>query len=180
MVLGFGLFVRLDPYSSNIEIILTQIVAGLGTGLSNLSPLLALQAHISSKDTAAASATMGFVRNLSAAISVVIGGVMFQNGMQAQGSRLKEELGASVAEQFSGKEAAANIMKLTDLTALQSIVVRAAYATSLRRMWILYTCTAATALLASAFLGKKVLSTVHEKPILGVQKENQPESTELR
>jgi low affinity Fe/Cu permease len=172
MVLAFGLFIHLDASSATVEIILFQIIAGIGTGFSYSGPLLALQAQISAKDNATATSTYGFIRNLSMAISVVIGGVVFQNGMASQASVLTEKLGDSIASKLSGKEAAANVLSLNELNEVQKTVARAAYATSLRKMWILFTCTAACGLIVSAFVSKKVLSKVHEETKTGLETED--------
>ncbi len=47
-----------------------------------MAPLIALQVLTASGDIATATATMMFMRQLSTAISVVIGGVISQNQMQ--------------------------------------------------------------------------------------------------
>jgi low affinity Fe/Cu permease len=119
-----------------------------------LGPLLALQAQISVKDSATATSTFGFIRNLSMAISVVIGGVVFQNGMASQASMLKEQLGQSIAAKLSGKEAAANVLSLNTLDSAQKTVALAAYASSLRMMWILFTSTAGCRLIVSSLSRK--------------------------
>ena len=172
MVLSFGLFIHLDVHSTTVEIILFQIMAGIGTGLSYSGPLLALQAQTSAKDNATATSTYGFIRNLSMAISVVVGGVVFQNGMASQASVLKEKLGESIVSRLSGKEAAANVLSLNALDEAQKAVTRAAYAVSLRKVWILFTCTAACALVASIFVSKEVLSKVHEESKTGLEMED--------
>ena len=143
--------------------VLFQIVAGVGTGLSYSGPLLALQAQISAKDNATATSTFGFIRNLSMAISVVIGGVVFQNGMASQASMLKGQLRQSIAAKLSGKEAAANVLSLNTLDSVQKTAARAAYASSLRMMWILFISTAGCGLIVTSFVIKKVLSKVHEE-----------------
>lgn len=172
MVLAFGLLIHLDAFSSTAEIMLLQIIAGIGTGLSYSGPLLALQAQISTTDNATATSTYGFIRNLSMAISVVIGGVVFQNGMACQAPMLKEKLGETIAAKLSGKEAAANVLSLNALDGAQRSVARAAYATSLSKMWILFTCTAACGLVVSAFVSKTVLSKVHEEAKTGLEKDD--------
>lgn len=141
MVLGFSLLIRLNPFSSTLYIILTQIIAGVGTGLSYPGPLLALQTQMPAQESAVASSTMGFLRSLSTAISVVISGVMFQNGMQSQSSYLGQNLGKDLAELFSGKDAAVNVNVIAGLSDVKKDIVRAAYAAGLKRVWILFTCT---------------------------------------
>lgn len=82
MTLGFGLFIDLLSHANWVRIIIFQIIAGLGTGPNFLSPLIALQTLVAPEDNAVATATFLFVRQLSTAISVVIGAVIFQNQMK--------------------------------------------------------------------------------------------------
>jgi hypothetical protein len=171
MTLAFGLFVHLDVSSTTVEIIPFQVLAGIGTGFSYSGPLLALQAQNPAKDNATVTSTYGFIRNLSMAISVVIGGVVFQNEIASQASILKAKLGSAIAEKLSGKEAAANVLSLSVLDETQKSVARAAYASSLRKMWILFTCTAACGFIISVFISKKALSKVHEETKTGLEKE---------
>lgn len=171
MTLGFGLFIHLSATSGTTQIVLFQILAGTGAGIAFTSPLIALQSQISVRDNATATSTFGFIRNLAAAISVVLGGVVFQNGIQSQATELTTVLGAEVAARFSGKNAAANVLVLNTLGTAQKLVVREAYALSLRKMWILYACTSAAGLVASAFIGRIPLSVVHEEATLGLESE---------
>lgn len=141
LVLGSGLLIHLTSHSSAVEITLIQIVTGCGAGLSYSGPLLALQAHVDGEDTATATATLGFARNMATAVAVVVGGVVFQNGMESQAAVLKAGLGEALAGMFSGKEAAANVVNVKGLDEVQRVLVKAAYAASLRRVWVLFTCT---------------------------------------
>ena len=177
MVLAFGLFIHIDVVSTTLELVIFQIIAGVGTGTCYSSPLIALQAQANPEDTATVTSTWGFVRNLSNAISVVIGGVVFQNGMESQAGFLAEKLGKSIAMRLSGKNAAANVLMLKDLSEAQGYIARSAYATSLKQMWIVFTCTATCALIASAFIRKNVLSEVHQESRMGLHKEGGTKST---
>lgn len=169
MSVGFGMFIHLDAHSSSTETTLLQIIAGMGTGLSYTGPLLSLQAQVDSKDNATATSTWGFIRNLAQAISVVIGGVLFQNGMEAQSSTLRSQLGDSLAAKLSGKEAAANVMALPGLDLRMKEIASNAYASALKRMWILFACTAVASLTASLFLERKVLRRDHQVVEIGLR-----------
>lgn len=79
--LGFGLFINLQPYKSWPRIIIFQIIAALGIGPNFQAPLIAMQTNVTPSDIATGTATFGFTRNLSTAMSVVIGGVIIQNQM---------------------------------------------------------------------------------------------------
>lgn len=159
--LGFGLFITLNISTSLPKIIVIEIVAGLGIGLVFQPLLIAFQSLVDQNDMATATSLYGFVRSLSTAVSVVVGGVVFQNQMQAQSERMLTALPSSVAQMFLGNAAAANVPLIRNLTAAQSTVVRDSYARSLSSMWILYCSTAALGLLISTFISKARLSTEH-------------------
>ncbi|KAI9698407.1 MAG: hypothetical protein M1836_003987 [Candelina mexicana] len=171
MTLGFGLFINLDANSSWAKIILFQIVAGLGVGPNFQSPLIALQTLVPPKDIATATATFGFTRNLATSISVVIGGVVFQNGMETRSAELRASLGPSTAAQLSGGTAGANVMVVQSLSPARREIARMAFAGSLKIMWILYVCLAAAGLVASAFIGKHILSKEHQETKTGLEDE---------
>ncbi|KAJ6157735.1 Efflux pump dotC [Penicillium chermesinum] len=65
MTLGWGLFIDLKPYPSWPRIIIYQLIGGIGVGPNFQAPLVALQSNIRPSDTATATATFGFVRQLS-------------------------------------------------------------------------------------------------------------------
>lgn len=157
VTLGFGLFIYLDSDFSLAQIVVFQVIAGIGVGLVFQSPLIALQSLIEPEQVATATATFGFVRNVGCAISVVLGGVVFQNGMQSQSESLRLALGSPIAEDFSGGSAGANVGLLSTLQPAQLQVVRDAYAKSLRGIWILYTCIAGVGLLVSLLITKQKL-----------------------
>jgi hypothetical protein len=134
-------------------------------------PLIALQSVVSNEDVAGATALFGFVRSFSTSVSVVIGGLVFQNVMETRSGTLKNELSPAKAELFSGKNAAANVDIISTLNEAEQVVVKKAFATSLSRMWILYACVAAVGLVLSFGINRKVL----EKHSEG--EKNQPRNT---
>lgn len=172
LTLGFGLLIDLDASSPLSKVIAYQIVAGLGSGLMFEPPLIAIQAHVSQDDTSTATATFGFVRNMGTAISVVVGGVIFQNGMQLRASGLTMAgLPADVVEQFSGSRAAANVVLIGQISdSNQKMAVKEAFAWSLRNPWILYTCVSVFGLVATGFVGRKELSREHVETKTGIKK----------
>jgi hypothetical protein len=101
------------------------------------APLIALQTGIQARDNATATSTFGFIRQPSTAISVVIGGVVFQNGMESHSNSLKAEVGSIVASLFTGKEAAGNVLLIQGLGEAEKMAVRKVFAASLKQMWIL-------------------------------------------
>lgn len=182
MTIGNGLYINLDVDSSIGEIVGYQILSGLGAGFLFQTPIIAIQATVSQEDTATATATLGFIRNMATAFSIVIGGVVFQNSMgERQGSLLASGMSASLAAQMSGDSAAASIESIKDITdPAQLAAVREAFAWSLRNMWILYTCMSAVGILFSAFILKSKLNKEHVETKTGLNHEKTPVSEELR
>jgi hypothetical protein len=127
---------------------------------------------ISQEDTAAATATFGFIRNLATSMSIVIGGVVFQNSMSLREAELlAAQLPQDLAMALAGPSATANVITIRDIKdPLQQLVVKEAFAESLRNMWILYTCMAACGLLASVFITKQVLSQEHTETETGIKR----------
>jgi len=171
MTVGVGLFVDLPNGRDWSRIIPFQIIAGLGIGPNFQAPLIALQTNVQPRDIATATATFGFVRNLATSISVVIGGVIFQNGMMKREGTLRAALGQHLASQIGGGGAgsAAGIVK--DLPEPLRHIATGVYVDSLRTMWIFYVAISACGLVAAAFIGKNKLTTTHEVQKTGLAEE---------
>jgi len=113
MVLGNGLYVLFSASTSIARIVGFQIITGFGQGLISEAPLIAVQALASQDDTATTTSTFGFTRSLSAALSVVICGVIFQNSMDLKAASLSlppVNLPKNVTDALAGGHAAANVM----------------------------------------------------------------------
>ncbi|KAL3438668.1 major facilitator superfamily domain-containing protein [Aspergillus tetrazonus] len=180
VLLGTGLFIDYSTSTSLGKIIGYQIISGFGCGLLFFPPLLALQSNIPTKDTATATATFGFVRNVAMALSVVLGGVVFQNSMGLKRGLLEDAgLSSALQEDFTGAEAAANALAVKDITdSLQREAVEMAFAWSIRNIWILYTALAAVGLVASFFITKRQLSKEHVETKTGL-KEKEKNTAEV-
>ncbi|KAJ5669499.1 Efflux pump dotC [Penicillium macrosclerotiorum] len=182
MTIGNGLYIHLGVGSSLGEIVGYQIIGGVGAGFLFQTPIIAIQAMVSQEETATATATLGFIRNMATACSIVLGGVVFQNSMsEMKGSLLASGMSESLAEQMSGSSAAANIeiiKEITNVTQLQA--VREAFAWSTRNMWILYTCMSAIGLLASGFIAKAHLNKEHVETITGLSQEKRSAVTDAQ
>lgn len=152
MTLGFGLFINLSPHSSGAKIIIYQIIAGLGIWPNFQAPLIALQSAIQSCDIATATATFSFTRMLSSAVSIVVGGVIFQSELERRGIRISGPGGA-----------------LGNVESIHSSELRSQYAIALQRMWILYVCTSASGLVTALFIRRKKLSREHEETRTGLE-----------
>ncbi|KAK1776913.1 major facilitator superfamily-domain-containing protein [Copromyces sp. CBS 386.78] len=168
MTLGFGLFIDLEARPNWAKIILYQIVAGIGVGPNFQAPLIALQTTVPGRDVAAATGTFGFIRQLSTSISVVIGGVVFQNRMEKQHDRLVQELGPDNASLLTGGSAASNVGRLASLPPDQRQIAREAYFNALRVMYIVYVAFSALGLFISLFVGSRTLSKEHEEHKTGL------------
>lgn len=123
------------------------------------------------RDIATATATFGFVRNLGSAISVVVGGVVFNNQMKLKQPELAAALGAQRASAFGGGSAGANVGLIQALPADQKFVARKAFGDSLSTMWILYVAFAAAGLVVSFLIGRNKLDKQHEETKTGLEVE---------
>ncbi|KAI8624062.1 MFS general substrate transporter [Xylariaceae sp. FL1651] len=168
LTLGFGLFIDLGSPVNWAKLVLYQIIAGIGVGPNFQSPLIALQSGLPPQDIAAATSTFQFIRQLATSISIVIGSVVFQNGMQKQYPTLLAKLGPELANQLSGGSAGANVGLVASLQGEQGVVARGAYWTSLREMFIVFTAISAFGLLISPFVGQRKLSSEHTEHKTGL------------
>lgn len=167
MTVGFGLYINFPAYASWPRIILFQIIAGLGVGPNFQAPLIALQSKLAPRDIAAATATFGFLRNLGTSVSVVIGGVIFQNEMRKRAAVLSS-LPPNIAGELESGSAGASTATVQRLPEAQKGPVLEAYAQSLSMMWIFFTFTALAALISSFFITQSVLSKTHEDVKTGI------------
>ena len=160
---GFGLFITLGPTTSLPNLVAIEVVAAMGIGAVFQAPLIAYQAAVDASDMAIATALFGFVRSLSTSISVVIGGVIFQNTIQGYSDRLSAVLGnSSLAEDFSAVNATSSVLIVHTLDSLQQDAVKAAYVAGLREMWKMYAGIAGCGLVAALFM-KQLSLTVQER-----------------
>ncbi|KAJ9142420.1 Efflux pump antibiotic resistance [Pleurostoma richardsiae] len=171
MVLGVGLMIDLDVGANWTKLILFQVIAGIGIGLNFEGPLLALQTTMPVQDVATATATFGFIRAMSTAVSGVVGAVVFQNQMSREGPAIVAALGPDAAAELGGNEAMANLSLIDSLPPEQKAIVREALYRSLRTMWIMYVAFAALAWVAGLFIGVHPLSKDHEVVVLGLVNE---------
>ncbi|KAI9814062.1 MAG: hypothetical protein M1827_003526 [Pycnora praestabilis] len=171
MTIGFGLYINFPATPSWPRIILFQIVAGIGVGPNFQSPLIALQTLVEPKDIATATATFGFTRNLATSISVVIGGVVFQNQMAKKRAMLIQALGPQIGNALSTGSPGANTGIVSPLPAAQRTLARQAYTASLKDIWYVYVAFAALGLAASLLISKQALSKKHEMTKTGLDEQ---------
>lgn len=115
------------------------------------------------------------MRNIGVSLSIVIGGVVFQNGMNLQRTNLlAQELPANLVQDLSGPDAATNINLIgTIADQAQKLAVKQAFAWSLRNLWIMCTGMAALGLLATGLVTQKELSREHTETRTGIKKEEE-------
>jgi len=176
--LGTGLYIHLDASSSLGEVIAFELITGTGVGLLFEPPIIALHAFVEQDEVATASATLGSFRNLWTSTSVVIGGIVLQNGMDLQQGRLRMMgLPESLLIEYTGKDAVANAGKMGQIAdPMQQFLVKSAFAWSMRNMWIMYTVISACGLVAAFFVSKGVLSKEHVETRTGL-KEKKPDQS---
>ena len=173
LTIGLGLFVNFGANSSTGMILGFELVVGVGSGLLFEAPLIAIQSLVAQDDVATATSTFSFARNLATSMSVIIGGVIFQNSMDLQAASLRAAgLSDDALELLSGKNAAANVMLSETLTdPAKMLAVKEAFAWSMRNMWILYTCLSFLTVIAGAFITRQDLSKEHTETVTGIKKE---------
>ncbi|KAL2371222.1 hypothetical protein RJZ57_004346 [Blastomyces gilchristii] len=162
MLLGHGLYIDLPSQTSWPRIIIYQIISGLGIGPNFQAPLIALQSHIKPSDIATATSTFGFCRNIASSVSVVIGGVIFQNHMKSRLDKLSGQLPPQVIQQLGATSAGASAGIVNSLPEDQKRPILEAYTNALQMMWVFYTVLSAGGLAVSLLIGRQTLRKEHE------------------
>jgi hypothetical protein len=156
--LGFGLFIVMGATTPLPSLVAIEAVAAMGIGAVFQAPLIAYQAMVDASDMAGATALFGFIRSLSTSISVVIGGVVFQNSMREHSDKLSAVLGnASLAQDFSAANATSSVLVVQTLSLAQQSSVKAAYLASLQAMWKMYAVVGGCGFVAALFMKSHVL-----------------------
>lgn len=161
MTLGFGLFIDLKPYASWPRIIIFQLIGGCGVGPNFQAPLVAFQANIRPADMATATATFGFIRQLSTSMSVVLGTVIYQNVLGQQAEKIIAAIGPERAAAISSSFAGASKDLIKSLTESERQVVLESFTFALSRMWIFYTAVAGVGFILSLFIVPRELTKTH-------------------
>ena len=171
LTLGTGLYIVMTPSTPIATIIGFQIIAGLGSGLLFEPPLIALQAFVEQDDVATATSTFSFIRCIALSISIILGGVVFQNSMDGQSSQLRAAgLSPNLLKLLDGRNAAANThIAATLKDPIQKLAVEAAFAHSMRNMWIMYCCFGFLGVISGLFVKSKKLSREHTETTTGLK-----------
>ncbi|KAI0397468.1 MFS general substrate transporter [Xylariaceae sp. FL0594] len=169
LTLGFGLFVDLGAKVNWAKLVVYQIIAGIGVGPNFQAPLIALHSGVHPQDIGAATSTFQFIRQVATSISIVIGGVVFQNAMQRQYPTLAKQLPPQIADRLTGASAGASVGLVASLPGEQGRVARGAFWIGLREMFIVFTAISAVGLFISPFIGNRKLSDQHTEYKTGLQ-----------
>lgn len=170
-VLGSGLWFIFPRTESWAQIVIFQILAGMGVGAIFQPPLIALQSNVPAQNNASATASFGLMRNVASAVAVVTGSVAFSNRMSAQQDMLRDVLGDAVASLLSGDRAQGNLFVVDTLDESKQRIVREAFFWALRGIWIESVCFAAAGLLACLLIPNKKLEKEHVEVKTGLEGE---------
>ncbi|KAI0383340.1 MFS general substrate transporter [Hypomontagnella monticulosa] len=180
MILGTGLYTDLKTYPSWPRIIMYQIIAGIGIGPIFQAPIVALFSLTKPADVASAAATFLFARDVATAMSIVYGGVIFQNRMAAQSNEITAALPSDLAIQVVGAETSGALDVIPTLPEDQRLLVVGVYNKSLQAEWIFYTALGGIGLLLSVLISKQVLSRDHKIHKTGLETEEASRLEEKR
>ncbi|KAH7402144.1 MFS transporter-like protein [Phaeosphaeria sp. MPI-PUGE-AT-0046c] len=178
LVLGFGLFIAFDAYTSTAKVVGFLMIGGAGSGILFEAPLIAVQSQVDQQDVASATATLSFIRNIALSISTIIGGTIFQNSISSQGGALRAAgLPQDLLDRLDGESAMANVMLPATLENPNwELATKQAFAHATRNMWIVYTVFAFFSFVASLFIDAAHLGTEHQETVTGIRKE-EPKTT---
>ncbi|GAB7354589.1 hypothetical protein MBLNU459_g5033t2 [Dothideomycetes sp. NU459] len=170
LLIGTSLLTLLSATSTVPTIVGFEIVTGIGTGLLFEPALVALLALLPKNALATTTSTAGLVRNLASCFGIVIGGVIFENGISDQAAGLHSAgLSPSLVERLTGSTAAANVGLIATIEdPEQGLAVRKAFAESLRIVWITCVGMAAGLAICGVFVKKRHLSDVYEETRTGI------------
>ncbi|KAL9105389.1 MAG: hypothetical protein Q9227_009427 [Pyrenula ochraceoflavens] len=172
MVLGSGLFLALHFGEGLTKMLVFEVIVGIGVGMNIEPPVLAAQAALTVLDTAAATATMSFIRSIATATAVVVGVVIFQARMSAANEGLVAQLNGQqdLAHSFDGDHAAASVGLIGSLPADLRPIVRRKYFDALSSVFIMFVAAAGLSLIANMFVRAQHLSTETGTALLGVDR----------
>ncbi|KAH6868622.1 putative MFS transporter [Alternaria rosae] len=170
LCLGTGLLISVRVGESLTKLIIFQVITGIGVGMNIEPPLIAAQAAMTVVDTAVIQATMTFLRSLATTVAVVVGGVIFQNRIDAASHELADKIGEDLASMFGGDQASANVEVIKTLPNPQQLLVKDAYFRSLRSVWIMFVVAAGLSFIANLFLRAHHLSDTSKPAVLGIDR----------
>jgi len=177
LTLATGLYLMLDADSSIGMVIGFEIIGGIGSGLLFEPPLIAIQQGVHQDEVGTATSTQSFIRSMALSLSVIVGGIVFEQSMDIRRTNLiAAGLPPSVVEKLSGKNAGANVDVGRNLPPMQDRAVKDAFAWSIRNMFIMFTVLGAFNIVASLFINHTKLSTEHRETVTGLKSKDKAPS----
>ncbi|KAF2198587.1 MFS general substrate transporter [Delitschia confertaspora ATCC 74209] len=154
VTIGLGCFLTLNDKSPTVAWIMVQIVVAVGFGFSFSTLLPAVQAYLDDKDTAAATATWGFLRQFGVVWGVSVPAAIFNSQIEhllprIPDSAVREALSRGAAYDHGTKE---YIGRFENPLRGQIISM---YVDSIKVVWIFATAVAGLGLLL-VFLEKEI------------------------
>lgn len=141
MVLGFGLMCDLSATSSRAKQEIYILIAALGVGCNFQTPLIILQAAMPMADMAVATSAMVLLRSIGGSVGITVGGAIYA-------SQLSKRLPAGYASGAGGgSEDVAGLVHISPLALRMEVL--AAYADSIRTIWIVMAPLCAISLLSA-------------------------------
>ncbi|MCJ1281814.1 hypothetical protein MMC26_001137 [Xylographa opegraphella] len=150
-VLGVGLLALLDINTSKVSWIFLNMVSGLGLGILWPACSFGAQAASSNADLPFAAAMFAFFRVLGQTIGVAIGGLIFQNELQAQ-LLTYPALAASASALSKDASALVQLLKAMPADSIEKAQIVFCFVKALRTLWISLTAIAALGLFSSFFI----------------------------
>ncbi|KAJ5609191.1 Major facilitator superfamily domain general substrate transporter [Penicillium herquei] len=170
--LGTGLVINFGAEINWPKIIIYQLIIAVSLGPNFQAPTIALQARFPPADAGVAVSAASAIRALSAAISIVLGGVILENRLSSQSGRLiVSGVSSTMAEAIARDGATGSVELVAQLTPAQQNIFRLIVKDSLADMWIFLVVLSGIGLIASFLVGSEELSDAHVEHKTGLEVE---------
>lgn len=175
--LGCGLLMLLDEDTKTPVWAGIMAVFGVGNGMVLTSISVGIQAISRTEDCARAASMYAFVRTLGMSVGVAVGSTTFQNMMSSKLS----DLGISTAIAKVSEAYISTLYELAPPDPLRAGVL-GAYVHGFKAIYLVITCVAGSALIASCFIGKHSMDRELESEfvlgeiVVDVRKDETPSS----
>jgi hypothetical protein len=170
LTLAMGLFTTFPGYQSWARIILFEIIVGIAAGPPMQALVMAIQVLLPQQDVAVGTSTLGFVRQMATAISVVICQVIFQSVLAGHANDLLAAgIPAHLVTTLTGGSSIGAADMGDALPDNQRLIYQSVVADSMSKMWIFCTAAAGIGFLASFGIRRVALSDEHVETKTGLR-----------
>ncbi|PYH88018.1 MFS general substrate transporter, partial [Aspergillus ellipticus CBS 707.79] len=166
--IGYALFTDLKPYASWGRVIGFQILAGMGIGPNFQATLVALQGNVRKTEVGRCTAGFSFVRQMAAAVGVVLGEVVYGAGVGGQIGVLRAAVGETLAAEVVQAATAVEGI-LAELGTAEKRVVLGVLVGALKWVWVLFAGAAGVGVLVALGLRDRGLGEGKEAGVEGVE-----------